>query len=160
MRPIVVTRFTLFLVPVAWLLAPGCSDTRPQADTQAPRKHSGGPEPRLTATCTVSPECPPEARAGEQAVIRSAHTWVVNNNGPDPVKFTVILEISDNLGHAKRKEVPGEVKARGRIEDSTSIALTTTYSEAATIDAQTRTTVQVDAETLTSKTATCTFAIR
>jgi hypothetical protein len=155
----------MLLVNALALTVVGCTADRGTIDHLA-----GAPTPEtakagtatgeIQARCTVVPECPPSGSNGELTTVRSAHTWTVNNTSAEARDFMVVLEISDNLGHGKRKEVPGQVKAHSKVDDSTSIELVTTYREAGAVEAQARTTVRLGEASLATKVEVCEFEVR
>lgn len=154
----------LVVISLMTLAGLGCTAARRPADTPGgePTQPAVAAMPAgdVRAVCTVAPECPPTGSKGELATVRSGHTWTVENSTGQARDFIVVLEISDNLGHVKRKEVPGQVKAHSKVEDSTSIALVTTYREAGAVEAQARTTVRLGEESLAANAQTCGFEIR
>jgi len=113
----------------------------------------------LRTTCSAAPERPDEPRRSELTTSRSLHDWTVHNDSDRARKFVVVLEIADDQGRVKTKEVPGEVKARSKVEDSSSIALTTTYARAGTVRIEARTTIRAGSETLATTADACRFDV-
>lgn len=146
------------------LAAFGCTNDRRPIDVRDSKPTAAAPAAAspgaVRAVCTVAPECPPSGSKDALTTVRSGHTWTVENATAGARDFIVVLEISDDLGHVKRKEVPGQVKARSKVEDSTSIELVTTYRQAGTVEAQARTTVRMGEETLAANAQTCGFEVR
>jgi hypothetical protein len=114
---------------------------------------------KLQARCTVAPECPREARTGELTSSRSSHTWTIENGTAEPRDFVVVLEIADDLGHSKKKEVPGRIAAHSKLDDSTSIALTTTYRQTGAVAIEAKTTVRFGEEALAADAQSCRFEL-
>lgn len=157
----------LFTVVLAAVAAAGCAEQKSATSSPPVARTDESVRPTVLLTssgemkgqCAVTPECPESAKTGEQTTIRSSHTWSVDNPTAEARQFVVILEITDDLGHAKKKEVPGEVKARSKVEDSTSISLVTTYREPGTVQVQAKTTIRMGEQVLSTRSESCRFEL-
>lgn len=147
------------------LMLAGCASQRPTEVSGAvstspadapPRRTADG---RMQARCTVAPECPREVRVGELTTSRSFHTWRVENNTAEPCDFVVVLTLADDQGHSKTKEVPGRINPHATLDDSTSIALTTTYRQAGPVIIEAKTTVRFGDEPLATDAQSCRFEL-
>ena len=107
----------------------------------------------IRATCQARVDPPTNAACGQDCVTRGTFVWTIDNRSAEPTNLVAIIEITDDQGHAKKKEIPITVKARDKVNDTVWIPLITSYPQAGPVQLVSVVTIKQAEQTLATHSA-------
>ena len=114
----------------------------------------------IHATCQAHIEPPDHAACGQDCVTRGTFAWTIDNHSAESTNLVAIIEITDDQGHAKKKEIPITVKAQDKVNDTVWIPLVTSYPHAGPVQLISMVTIKQAEQTLATHSAQGTSTVQ